>query len=127
MSYVVSIVRDKPIDPAEVEALAASSPTFELEDEDGICILHWANTSTDKHESFVLSDGTLDITSPSDAALTVAQELAAELGARVIGEEGEDLSDVHVTGDPGASTGCGPLTGSILLIAALLAAYWFFN
>lgn len=127
MSYVVSITRATPIDRAEVQALAAGSTTLELEDADGFCTLHWTDPATDERGSFVLSDGSLDITSPSDAALLAAQELAAQLGARVIGEEGDDLSNIQVSGDPAPSDGCGPFVGSIFLIATLLAAYWFFN
>lgn len=127
MSYVVSIVRDTPIDPVEVGALAAASPAFELEDADGFCVLHWAGDETARRESFVLSDGALDITSPSDAALVAAQAIAAELGARVIGEEGEDLSDVRVGGDPATNAGCGPFVGSVLFLVLLLAIYWMFN
>ena len=126
MSYVVSVVRDSPIEREEVRALAGTSPSFEVEDADGICILHWRGTGTEKRESFVLSEGSLDVTSPSDAALTIAQELAGKLRARVIGEEGEDLTDVQVSGGVATASGCGPFAGSILLIAALVAIYWFF-
>lgn len=127
MSYVVAVERDVPIDQAELEALAAGSPVLELDNSDGFCVLHWKNPITNKRESFVLSKGSLDITSPSDAALTFAQDLATQLGAKVVGEEGEDLSDIHVTGGPVASTGCGPFAVSVLLVAVLLAAYWLFN
>ena len=127
MSYVVSIVRDTPIDPEEVRTLATALPAFEIEDADGVFILHWSDSENDKRESCVLSDGSLDTKTPSDGALEAAQELAARLGARVVGEEGEDLSTVHVTGSPPAAAGCGPFAGSVLLIAVLLAIYWFLN
>ncbi len=127
MSYVVSIVRDSPIDREEVRALAKASSAFEMEEADGICILHWTNPDSDKRESLVLSSGSLDITTPSDAALTITKELARTLGAKVIGEEGEDLTDAQVSGNLGSSPGCGPFVGSILIIAALIAMYWLFN
>ncbi len=126
MSYVVSVVRDSLIGEAELEEFASDSGAFEIERSDGFLILHWRDPAEGKRESFVLTDGSLDITSPSDAALVAAQEIAARLGARVVGEEGEDLSDVHVTGTAPTSAGCGPVAATIAIIAALLAAYWLF-
>ena len=127
MSYVVSIVREASIDRAELESIAGESADFELEEIDDVCLLHWSDGRNTGRETFVLSGNSLDITSPSDAALVAAQELAARLDARVVGEEGEDLSGVEPMGTEAGSVGCGPLFGSILLIAALLAAYWLFS
>ena len=100
---------------------------FNLEEADGTCILHWSESGSDKRESFVLSGGSLDVTSPSDAALTIAQELARKLGAKVVGEEGENLTAAQVSRALGSAPGCGPFAGAIFLIAALVAIYWFFN
>jgi hypothetical protein len=124
VSYVVSIVRDRPIEQGEVRALASDALTLEADEADDFYVLHWTNPAADRRETFVLVDGSLDITSPSDAALAVAQELAAKLDARVVGEEGEDLSDADVAGGTVTVTGCGPLAASIAIIAALLLIYW---
>lgn len=127
MSYVVSIVRDRPIEPAEVRALESDALTLEADDVDDFCVLHWTDPVADRRETFVLADGSLDITSPSDAALAVAQELAAKLDARVVGEEGEDLTDADVAGGSVTVTGCGPLAASIAIMATLLLLYWLFR
>ena len=126
MSYVVSVVREPPIEEAELEKIAVDASDFELEVKDGFSILHWLDAESDTRESFVLTDGSLDITTPSDAALMAAQELAERLGAQVVGEEGEDLTDVEVAGNVTVSTGCGPMTGTLAIIALLLIAYWLF-
>jgi hypothetical protein len=127
LSYVVSIVRDRPIEQAEVRTLATDALTFEADDADDFCVLHWTDPAADRRETFVLTDGALDITSPSDAALAVAQELAAGLDARVVGEEGEDLSEADVAGGSVTVTGCGPLAVSIAAITILLLIYWLFR
>ena len=126
MSYVVSIVREAPIEEAELREIAGDSSEFELEASDGHPILHWRMAETDKRESFVLTDGALDITTPSDAALIAAQDLAERLGARVEGEEGEDLTDVDVTGNVTVASGCGPMTATLAIVALLLVVYWLF-
>ena len=124
MSYVVSVVRESPIEEAELEKIAVEAGDFELEVMDGFSILHWLDAESNARESFVLSDGSLDITTPSDAALMAAQELAERLGAKVIGEEGEDLTEVEVSGNVTVSSGCNPVAGSIFLMGVLLALFW---
>lgn len=126
MSYVVSITRNSPITETDLRALARELPAFEVEDSGDSSILHWTDITTGKRESFFLSGGSLDIASPSDAALEAAQDLAARLGAKVSGEEGEDLTAVGPIAAPGDSTGCGPFAWSIVLISVLLALYWIF-
>ncbi len=126
MSYVVSIVREAPISEAELEDIANRDRGFELDRADDTVILRWIDPESDMRESFVLVDGSLDITTPSDAALKVAQALAAHLGAQVLGEEGEDLSDVDVPGDVASRSGCGPMSGTLAIVAILLTAYWLF-
>ena len=126
MSYVVSIVREAPIGESELEDIANRDRGFELDRADDTVILRWIDPETDMRESFVLVDGSLDITTPSDSALVVAQALAEHLGARVVGEEGEDLSNVDVSGSVTSSPGCGPMTGTLAIIAIFLIAYWFF-
>ncbi len=126
MSYVVSIVREAPIGESELEDIANRDRGFELDRADDTVILRWIDPESDMRESFVLIDGSLDITTPSDAALKVAQALAAHLGAQVFGEEGEDLTDVEVTGNVTTSSGCGPMSGTLAIIGLLLIAYWLF-
>ena len=123
MSYVVSIVRDRPIDEAEVRILAGEFPGIEIESADGTLMLHWQVDGDGDRETFVLTDGSLDVTTPSDEGLRLAQSFADRLGAQVVGEEGEDLTDVDVATPP--ATGCGAFVGAIVLIAVLLAVYWF--
>ncbi len=127
MSYVVSIVRESPVGESELEEVASDAGVYEIERSDGLLILHWCDTEENERESFVLSDGSLDITSPSDAALVAAQDLAARLGAKVVGEEGEDLTEVQITATAPASAGCGPVAGTITIVAVLLVAYWLFT
>ena len=126
MSYVVSIVREAPIDESELEDIASRDRGFELDRADDTIILRWIDPESDMRESFVLIDGSLDITTPSDAALIVAQALAAHLGAKVIGEEGEDLTDADVSGNVTTSSGCGPMTGTFAIIGLFLILYWLF-
>jgi len=73
-------------------------------------------------EHFVFHDGEVDITSPSNPALEAAQSLAALLGANVVGEEGEDLTNVNFPETN--SAGCGPFVWAILGIGAFLLLYW---
>ncbi len=126
MSYVVSIVREAPIDESELEDIANRDRGFELDRADDSMILRWIDPESDMRELFVLIDGSLDITTPSDAALKVAQALAAHLGGQVIGEEGEDLTDADVSGNATTSSGCGPMTGTFAIIGLFLILYWLF-
>jgi len=48
--------------------------------------------------------------------------LAASLSADVVGEEGEDLTNVSLPDNNDA--GCGPFVWAILGIGALLVLYW---
>ncbi len=127
MSYVVTLHRSTRIEREEVEALAQDSSQLAFDGSEGEALLHWTNSATDSRETFVLTDGELHITSPSDDALSLAQTIAGHLGATVRGEEGEDLSEVPVGKGSNDSTGCGTFIWSILLIAVLLGIYWWLN
>lgn len=126
MSYIVSIRRRSPITCDEVKNAVAGEPDFSLaEAEDGSTTLRWLGDADGMPEYLELEGGTIEITTPSDEALAAAQRLAAKLGAEVIGEEGEDLTDVQAPGR--AAPGCGALLWALLLIAAIVGVYWLFN
>ena len=126
MSYVVSVVREAPIGEPELEDIASRDRGFEFVRTDDAAILRWIDPESEARESFVLIDGSLDITTPSDAALKVAQALAAHLGAQVVGEEGENLTNVDLSGIAARPRGCGPMAVTLAIIGLLLLAYWLF-
>lgn len=123
MSYVVSIVRPTPIGDAELEQFAADSAEFDLDRGTDAAVLSWRNPHSETVEFFVLTDGALEITTPSESGLATAQHIADKLGASVVGEEGEDLTNADKTSNA-ASSGCGPMTATLLMVGSLLAAYW---
>lgn len=104
MSYVVSIVRPQgpPFDIAEVIAAIARQPGFEQQSCSDATAhsLVWRGTT-----HLNLTDGVLWVATPSDEALAMMQALARELGAEVLGEEGEVLTAVPVSRGTGRS-GC---------------------
>jgi hypothetical protein len=84
MSYVVSIIR--PIQKREFINLLDANPKFRIESQNDDCaVVRWS----DGNESamFVLSQGSIVVTSPSDTAFKQMQELAKKLNAEIIGEE----------------------------------------
>lgn len=104
MSYVVSIVRPQgpPIDFAAVNAVVAGQSGFEVRsnsDASAYSLAWRGNTLLN------LTDGVLWVATPSDEALAMMQALARELGAEVLGEEGEVLTDVPIPRSAGRS-GC---------------------
>lgn len=130
MSYVISVDRDTPITGDELRAITESDPEFSLSDisdDDSAQTfeLNWRPDDQAKPTAFILNDGTIDVTTPSNAALQKLQSLAKILGAKVVGEEGEDLSTTEIADVP--SQGCGPVAWTATLIAALVIGYWIFN
>ncbi len=80
----------------------------------------WRGSGADRELPLRLDDGSMWSTPRTDAGLMKMQELARKLGARVIGEEGEDLTDANVT--PAAATGCAAKTAVLLACIVLIAA-----
>lgn len=130
MSYVVSIRRDAAITVDELQSAVEADPEFSVETStvqlaDGVMELAWRPTEDADAECFVLSKGVIDVSTPSNSALRKMQAVAANLGAQVFGEEGEDLTDVEVADAlPG---GCGPAAWTVLLVLVLLAGYWLLS
>ena len=129
MSYVVSIRRRTAVTVDELRAIVDNDDELRILEGDsvpaGTMTLEWQDERGSRAEMFVLSDGVIDATTPSSAALAKLQSLAAALGAKVIGEEGEDLTDVEIGDDvPG---GCGLLGWTIVFLATLVTAYWWFR
>jgi hypothetical protein len=126
LSYVVSIRRKSPITEQELLAAVESDDQFSIAETGDLSndsfVLHWSGKNETPIEYFVLHRGEIDITSPSNSALEAAQSLAALLGADVVGEEGEDLTNVNIPETN--SAGCGPFVWAILGIGAFLLLYW---
>ena len=124
MSYVVSIARkERPIEVSELRRLVESDPELSIlesaVDHDVLDVL-WRNSTEAEPVAFVLSAGSIEVTTPSDAALRKMQLLAGQLDAKIIGEEGEDLTNVEVLDvefSPNAAWGC-------LLLVAIGVAAW---
>ncbi len=124
MSYIVSIARQEhPIEPPEFRRLVESDPELSIAEsavDHGVLDVWWRTSTEAESVALVLSAGRIEATTPSDAALRKMQVLAAELDARIIGEEGEDLTDLEVSDvefNPNAAWGC-------LLIVAIGVAAW---
>ena len=126
MSYVVSIRRKSPITEQELVAAVDGNDQFLFAEADDVSmeplVLYWEGDNGTAKEYFVLHRGEIDITSPSNSALEAAKSLAGSLSAHVIGEEGEDLTNVSLADNNDA--GCGPFVWAALGIGALLALYW---
>lgn len=127
MSYVVSIRRDTAITADELRSVVQGDPEFTIstavdEHADDAMVLAWQVDENADPEFFVLSQGAVDVTTPSNNALRKIQTVAERLGAQVFGEEGEELTDVEVSDNvPG---GCGPVAWTILLFLILVGGYW---
>ena len=126
MSYVVSIRRKSPITEQELLTAVESDDQFSIAEADDLSndsfVLHWSGENETVVEYFVFHHGEVDITSPSNPALAAAKSLAALLGANVVGEEGEDLTNIDFPETN--SAGCGPFVWAILGIGAFLLLYW---
>ncbi|MCB1050486.1 MAG: hypothetical protein H6510_14700 [Acidobacteria bacterium] len=100
MSYVVSIRRpdSAQITAEEFRLLVTQDDSFHpLGLEDGkSCVFEWLPPVGKNPVVFSFADGEVSVTTPSHAALKKMQALARSLNARVIGEEGEDLTEVAV-------------------------------
>ena len=126
MSYVVSICRKIPITEQELIAATDNDDQFSIAETDDLSnsslVLRWQGENEVSTQYFVFHRGEIDITSPSNSALEAAQLLATALGAGVVGEEGEDLTNVNLPEDD--DSGCGPFVWAIVAIGGLLALYW---
>jgi hypothetical protein len=84
MSYNVSIRRL--IQKQEFLGLIQNQPAFRVESQDEDCaIVEWVQG--EEITTFVLSQATIDATTPSEAAYEKMTEMAEKLNAEVIGEE----------------------------------------
>ncbi len=132
MSYVVSIRRSdgSSIAPPEIEALVAADSelrklTLCLRPVILMLLIAWRSADQSATATFLLSEGGLhSTTTPSNAVLRKLQQMSRLLGARLIGEDGDDITDIEITGvEPSAafSWGCLVVVGS----AVLLAIWWW--
>ena len=126
MSYVVSIRRKLPITEQDLIAAVDDDDQFSIAETDDLSssslVVRWQGEDEVATQYFVFHRGEIDITSPSNSALEAAQSLATALGAGVVGEEGEDLTNVDLPESD--ESGCGPFVWAILAIGGLLALYW---
>ena len=129
MSYVVSIRRKSPITEQELLTAVERDNQLSIAEADDLSddsfVLQWSGENETAMEYFVFHRGEIDITSPSNSALEAAQSLAVSLGADVVGEEGEDLTNVNVPETN--SAGCGPFVWAIFGIGAFLFLYWIID
>jgi hypothetical protein len=130
LSYVVSLRRDVAITGEELQSAIQDDSEFTIsnsavEPAGDVMEMVWKLNEDIDAEVFVLSQGVVDVSTPSNSALIKMQAVAEILGARVVGEEGEELTDVEVSDAvPG---GCGPVTWTILIVLVFLAGYWFLH
>lgn len=124
MSYVVSIKRESaPIAQSEFESMLEGISGFRKEGSD---VLWQAADPKSKKNYFVLEEsGVISVNTPSNAGLRAMQELAKPLRARVIGEEGEDLTDVEVPEGEASLLGCA--TVIVVLSAVGYFLWWLFS
>ncbi len=99
MSYVVSIRKDAAITSEELRAIVEGDAELTIstaadEHADEAMVLAWQADENVDPEFFVLSQGAVDVTTPSINALSKMQAVAEILGAQVFVEKGEDLTDV---------------------------------
>jgi hypothetical protein len=122
MSYVVTIKRDPPITGDGLRELLENDGTLSPLTVQSTVIdgVRWQGSGADRELPLPLEEGAMWSTPRTDAGLTKMQELARKLGARVFGEEGEDLTDANVT--PAAKTGCGAKAAVLLAFILLIAA-----
>ena len=132
MSYIVSVQRSdgSSITVREIEKLVASDPELQIESGHSAApqelLVSWRSHSESSAARFALIDGSLQsTTTPSEAAIGKLQQISRALGARLVGEEGEDMTDIDVTSvEPARAVGWGCL---VLISLVLLAAWWWFR
>jgi hypothetical protein len=127
LSYVVSIRRDSPITEDDLRLIVESDPDFHLPESPGnenhsSIVMYWQSDGQEEPVSFVLNDGLIEVTTPSDSALRKMQSLAKLLDAKVIGEESEDLTTAEIVDT--RSSGCGQFVWTVAIIVILLVLFW---
>jgi hypothetical protein len=130
VSYVVTIKRQNgaAVTPQQLQAAIADDPSLRAKSLDADNLEHdylelsWHPEGQSKPALFILQAGEVCVTTPSDSALRKMQELAGRLGARVIGEEGEDLTDVPI---PESELSWAGLTGCAVIVVVLAAVVWW--
>jgi hypothetical protein len=134
MSYVVSIKRSesRKIQEAEVRELVSTDSSLRDSCEndgqrDGApWAFAWAPEANSEPVMFVYYAGEVSATTPSHAALRKMQELASLLDARVVGEGGEDLTEVPVP--EWEFTSKTVLSGCAIVVALVIGGLlWLFS
>lgn len=114
------------ISAAELRALVANDSTLreaESADSATVCNLEWTPEAGAKPVLFVFESGEVSATTPSNATLRKMQEIACLLGAKVTGEEGEDLTEVAVP-DREFSPVVG-ISGCAIVVLLVAGALWW--
>lgn len=132
MSYVVSVQRDEvDIDPDEIAALAARDPelTWHLDEQvPDSGVLEWRPSGDPAPRTFGWEDGRIYTpTTPSHAELRKLGEIAAMLGASLIGEEGERIEASDIPDGEPELPRLGCLVAPAVVVAILAAIYWIFG
>lgn len=131
MSYIVTIRREgpkgehPPIEAAEFRSAVDADPAFEVKSFAGSedLVARWTSTEGKAAADFVFSaaDGTIHVNMPANEVLVRMQSLAREVAAGVFGEEGEELTEVPVSGESPPGQGCAT---SIILFLPAFATYF---
>jgi hypothetical protein len=120
MSYVVTIKRRPPISADDwARAVAADASLISATANPGPTA-RWQDPTSDLELILTREpDGSVWATPRNEMQLAKMRQLAAVLSARLIGEQGEDLSSTAATASSGA--GCGSATAAVLVIGLILA------
>jgi hypothetical protein len=119
MSYIISI---KPVSDLDLEKLTQSDGNITLEKQENFTSI----TVTKDEEKFIFSYSCgeiISLSSPSDKELQLMQDIAFRLKARVVGEEGEDIT---ISFKQNADIkGCAPAAKLVLTILWLFIMYYW--
>lgn len=128
MSYIVTISRDKgpPISKSEVLALAESEGLRIEEPPQAASVI--VLSCKDAHGEFPLQylEGRIESSNtPSNEVLITMQRIARRIDARLIGEEGEDLTDVELPDNVPEITSARVWGCIAVLVLVLTALAWW--
>lgn len=113
MSYVLTIRRDAPLRADELRALVQRDESLSIlpDEETEVGAILWNGENPPLPLTF--DNGGIWSTPRNDAAIIKMQELARSLNARLIGEDGEDLTEEDFAAK--APLGCGGKVAIIVL------------
>ena len=120
MSYVVTIKRRLPISPDDWARAVAADATLISATAVAGPTARWPDPTTGFELILTREpDGSVWATPRNDAQLTKMTHLAAALGARLVGEQGEDLTPGAASSSSGA--GCASTSAAFLALVVIAA------